>query len=408
MPEHRSRQRWGGVATVAAVALSVALTTAWSASPAAAEEQTTAAAAPIAFSPPYRFTTGRAPSCVDSGDFDEDGLLDLVSADVGSDDVGLLRNLGGGRFARAVLLDDIPGEIQCVRVADMNGDGHADLVVAHGDVTVLLGNGAGRFAASGPFAAHSYGDDMVIADFNADGVPDVAVPLALPQPSEDDVSVLLGDGAGGLLAAVSYPTGDYPRSVDVGDLNSDGNLDLVVPNSLSEDLSILYGDGSGGFAPAVNTPLGSPGFDATVGDFQGDGFADVAIIRGPGVPAQDTVAVLRGDGQGGFTSTRDYQILPGIQKLSAADLDADGLDDLLIAVWSGAGAPGSAGSITVAISDGEDGFYDPVINGVTHNPSPPEVADLNGDGTLDLASGTENGASSTRRGATVTVLYQRP
>ena len=89
---------------------------------------------------------------------------------------------------------------------------------------------------------------VAVGDFNGDGKQD----LAVANIASDDVSILLGDGAGNFSAPTNFTVGDSPDSVAVGDFNGDGKQDLAVANIASDDVSILLGDGTGNFSAATN------------------------------------------------------------------------------------------------------------------------------------------------------------
>ena len=110
---------------------------------------------------------------------------------------------------------------------------------------------------------------VAVGDFNGDGKQD----LATANQNTSNVSILMGDGLGGFAAAVNFGVGTYPFSVAVGDFNGDGKQDLATANGVSNDVSILTGDGLGGFAAAVNFGVGTYPFQVVVGDFNGDGEA---------------------------------------------------------------------------------------------------------------------------------------
>src|SRR5258707_15039692 len=120
-----------------------------------------------------------------------------------------------------------------VVIADFNRDGKPDIAVANGTdntVTILLGDGKGKFteAKGSPFPAGNSPNDICVADFNGDGIPD----LAFANHEAKSLTVLLGDGRGGFtpapgspVAVLSYP---HTHAVAAGDFNGDGKLDLVT------------------------------------------------------------------------------------------------------------------------------------------------------------------------------------
>src|SRR5262249_3617710 len=144
-----------------------------------------------------------------------------------------------------------------VMAADLNGDGHLDLVATDfnagtgSTVSVLSGIGNGTFAEQtafpvglGPWAATS-------ADFNADGHPD----LVTAKYGEGTVSVLLGTGAGSFGPQTAFPAGSTPVSLAVGDFNGDGALDLAVANG-TDAVHVLLGTGTGSFGPPTSFAAG--------------------------------------------------------------------------------------------------------------------------------------------------------
>jgi hypothetical protein len=127
-----------------------------------------------------------------------------------------------------------------VAVADVNGDGRPDLVVANkysDSVSVLLGNGNGTFQAAQNFSAGTGPVAVAVADVNGDGHPD----LITANYFSNSVSVLLGNGDGTFGSAVSFGQGNYPESVAVADVNGDGLPDVVTANNRSNSVSLLLG-----------------------------------------------------------------------------------------------------------------------------------------------------------------------
>ena len=163
-----------------------------------------------------------------------------------------------------------------IATGDFNGDAKPDLVAEsrEGKVTILLGNGLGRFAeaAGSPVAAGDGPCAVAVADIDDDGNTD----LAVANSSSEDVSILLGDGAGGFRGSSTGADG-HPLGITAADLNADGDMDLAVPNWEGR-VAILLGDGAGGFGLALGSPVpvGSHPSAVAVADFNGD------LKRGPG------------------------------------------------------------------------------------------------------------------------------
>ena len=269
---------------------------------------------------------------------------------------------------------------QAIAVADFNGDGNPDIVTANNagnTVSILLGNGAGGFApsAGSPFAVGVSPGSVAVGDFNGDGKPDIVT----SNSGGNNVSVLLGDGAGGFTPAAGSPfaAGKAPFAVGVADFNGDGKLDIVTANNVDQNLTILLGNGTGGFTPSSSSPfaLGTVSPQSlAVGDFNGDGVPDVAVTA-----YNNKVVVLLGDGSGGFRGAQSFTVGSFPQFIAAADLNADGRLDIVTANSGG-------NTVSVLLGNGTGGFTaapgSPFAVGMT--PQSVAVADVNGDGKPDL------------------------
>ena len=147
-------------------------------------------------------------------------------------------------------------------------------------------------ATGSPYTVGAGPNSLAVGDFNGDGTPD----LAIANTGTNNVTVLLGNGAGGFTAAPGspIPVGADPFSVAVGDFNRDGNPDLAIANANDYNVTVLLGNGAGGFtaAPGSPFPVGTVPDSVAVGDFNGDGAPDLAIAN----VGDDTVTVLLGDG----------------------------------------------------------------------------------------------------------------
>jgi hypothetical protein len=257
-------------------------------------------------------TVGNFPETVRIGDFNNDGLQDLVITNGKDNTVSILLGHGDGTFAPASGSPIPVGGFPFFSVvADFNGDGSADIAVSNADdstVSVLLGNGDGTFteAPGSPIPGFDYNPaEVVAADFNGDGIPDLAVADFTPvnqTPPEDDqksnVAIMLGKGDGTFTTAPGSPitVGLYATVMVALDFNQDGKIDLAVDNEgditdfPTQTLTLLLGDGKGGFAPAgPPIQLADTPDDLVPADFNGDGTTDLAI---PNVADFNTTILL--------------------------------------------------------------------------------------------------------------------
>jgi len=355
--------------------------------------------AAIQFAPTVSYSVGKSPQQAAFADFDGNGTIDIVTANQGANTVSLLRGAADGTFAKP---NSIPAGINhplAIATADMNGDGHPDLVVVNGlrpdRIAVLLGNGSGGFTPS--LFPGGHGSQWVIAaDFNGDGHPDVATANA-----GGGVSVLLGTGTGNLGPPVDYSTKSTMCSaLTAADLNGDGHLDLVTTNSVlgngasNHSISVLLGKPGGSFEPPV--VYGHLGYQPTMpatADLNGDRHLDVIAPMG-GWPAH-FVTVLFGNGDGTLGAPVRLDAGPSAHDTVAVDLNGDGKVDL---ASSGLGTsyviPTNQG---VAIRAGNgDGTFGPIARITDAWPSrtwqwPTWIgaADLNSDGKVDLVAPDE-------------------
>jgi hypothetical protein len=199
---------------------------------------------------------GVIPFALSLGDFDGDGDQDAVSG--GAESVTILRNDGHGRYL-AVASHFVGFDIACTKVGDINEDGKPD-IVATGTGTlnaqVLLGNGDGTFRPGDNLFARGFGSQCFsLGDVDADGHLDLTIVNSSSQHGVGNVAVLLGDGRGhfhGDLISSTYPVNGGPWATDLADFNGDGVLDIAVCNSLPASVSVLFGRGDGTFRPQVS------------------------------------------------------------------------------------------------------------------------------------------------------------
>ncbi|MBD2682122.1 MULTISPECIES: DUF4347 domain-containing protein [Nostoc] len=356
------------------------------------------------FKPASTFSTvgfnGLSPSSVAVADFNKDGKLDLVTANSLSNNISVLFGKGDGSFQTAVnfALQSALAPIS-IAVGDFNKDGKSDIVTVNNssqNISVLLGNGAGSFGTAKNFKVPSRPSFVTVADFNKDGKSDLAVTSSY----FNNVSILLGNGDGTFNPATQFDVGLNPNSVVAGDFNKDNKLDLAVANSDSNNVSILLGDGTGGFGIATNFDVGLNPVSVTVIDFDSDSNSDLAVANA----GSDTVSVLLGNGNGGFGTATNYGVGTKPYSLAVGDFNKDGKSDLGVA---------NSESKNVSLVSAEDETYEPVppqpilINEILFDPpgtdSPKEYIELRGTPGAILAPGTYlvgiEGDSGTTSGA---------
>ncbi len=249
---------------------------------------------------------------------------------------------------------------------------------------------AGQDRPPANYPAGTGPDSLAIGDFNEDGIPDLAVANSnLFGNGESSVSVLLGKGNGGFQSAVDYPAGKTPRSVAVGDFNEDGHLDMVVANESSNNVSLLLGNGDGTFQPAINISAGTGPFFVAVADFNGDHHLDMAVANFAEAMHEGRVTVFLGNGNGGFEKPVVYNLGSNVRThmIAVADVNGDGHLDLVVA---NAGILRDPGKISVLFGKGDGSFGEQMDFKAGQDPFSVAVADLNGDGMLDLAVADES------------------
>jgi Bacterial Ig-like domain (group 3)/FG-GAP-like repeat len=355
------------------------------------------------FRPAATYESGASgATSVTAADVNGDGKPDLLlgnlcSSSINCNDgsVGVLLGNGDGTFKPALTYISGGFGVESIAVADLNGDGHLDLVVTNcaktgsgncpasdGTLGILLGNGDGSFQPAVTYSTGGIGSwSVAVADVNGDGKPDLIV---VGYSSSPAVGVLLGNGDGTFQPARSYGlSGGSAVSVVASDVNGDRKPDLIV-TILGGTVDVLLGEGDGTF-PTV-TAYGSGGFSTwsvAVADVNSDNKPDLLVANGCiGNCVSGAVGVLLGNGDGTFQPAMTYGSGGNSTSIAVADLDGDGKADVVLANECGSC---NQGLVSILLGNRDGTFQSALTFGSGGQAAlSVAIADVNGDDKPDL------------------------
>ncbi len=260
-----------------------------------------------------------------------------------------------------------------IAVADFNGDGILDLAIEGGGLSapaslaLLLGNGDGTFGNASYFSTGGDGSwiSLALGDMNRDGNLDI---------------VLSGNGAsivlfGGFRRRISARADSFRAGiwVTLGDFNHDGSLDIATAGGYFQGIYVLLNNGDGTFKTPVVYNGGNEPLDVAAGDFNHDGKLDLAVVATNDLSA----LILFGNGDGTFSPGAEFFVGFSPATLVVADFNQDGKLDLAISDYG-------QGTLSVMAGNGDGTFTQPIGLTTGNGPTLVAAADLNRDGSVDL------------------------
>jgi hypothetical protein len=354
------------------------------------------------------FSTGSGAWCTTTADLNGDGMPDLIVANSTDGTISVLMNTATAGSSSPSYADQqiftVGSGPSYVEDADVNGDGIPDLVVVNGDGTISVlinttvpGASVASFAPQQTFPIGTMAHAVAVADMNGDGVPD----LIVTNYGDSTVSVLLNTTAPGAVVASFAPQQAFytvggPYSVQAVDMNGDGLPDLVVSEFDFGTVSVLLNttpaaSSTVSFSAEQDFTTGAFPVSLAVIDMNGDGLPDLVTTN----EGDNTVSVLlnttqMGDLQPSFADQQVFAVGNAPEDLEIADVDGDGALDLIVpnfgdntvSVLSNTTAPGSMVS-----------SFTQQTFAVGSQPTGATVGDENGDGKLDIV--VANSADST-------------
>jgi len=321
---------------------------------------------------------GGTPQSLAAGDLDGDGILDLVTANL-SGGLTILRGNGDGKFERR---EDYPLGVTpySAAIADLNRDGRPDIVLVDSTldvVSVIDAIGGCQFGHRRDYQTGIRPAHVKVGDWNSDHLLD----LAVTDEGDNTISIFMGAGDGTFGPRTAYEIGHDPCYSDAGDLNGDGHPDLVTANEKSNTISVLLGNGDGTFRDRVDYAAGDNPRSVKMGDFNGDGRVDIVAANFWG----STVSLLLGNGDGTLRAETEFPTGACPWSIAIGDLNADGRLDVVT-------ADVCLNTVSVLLGDGNGSFLPRVSYPGGQWARFVVLGDANGDGHLDILVSNEAGS----------------
>jgi hypothetical protein len=348
----------------------------------------------------HRTGTLALPEEMVTGDFNQDGHVDLAVNVTGFDNIGIFLGDGAGglNLIGHIATNTLP---KGLALADINRDGHLDLVEANTwgyTGLVYSGDGKGAFNVLKEVQGDSEPTRLVVRDFNNDGRLD----LALNGPDEGIMLIYFGDGKGGFaLPPLELEDLKINSAIAAADLNNDGNQDILnsfLVSKLADGsrVAVLLGDGSGNFNRVGELQVNQVPTSIQIADLNHDGKLDFVVAGAePNNTEGNFVSTFLGDGTGNFTLEQTITLGPGNLKgdIALGDFNEDGNLDVAFPQTGGAST-----TMLMFFGNGTGGLIAGPAITVGEEPHTAVTADFNEDGHLDVVV-------SNRTDGTIIVLF---
>ena len=331
----------------------------------------------------YSMDTGSGSTSIVTGDFSNDGRLDVALSYYGADKIGIFLGDGNGEFTSQVTYSTgANSNPYALKVGKFNNDDRLDLAIANrngNNIAILLGQSDGQFqSTTDPSQIGPCVTMVAIGDFNNDGKSDIAT----VNYDQNTASVVLGYGNGSFSSAfvMSTDDGSNPIAIAAGDLNNDNRTDLAVTNFNGNTVGIFLGHGNGEFEPQVTYDTGdeSQPIVLAIGDADNDGRLDIFVVN----YGSNSVGVFLGYGDATFSPQSVYEIGYHSESMgiTVADFNNDGRLDFAVANLF-------VSNIAVRLGQGDGTFQSQLTfsTGIYSNPGSLVAGDFNKDGNIDIA-----------------------
>lgn len=328
----------------------------------------------IDYTPTAGMDVGDRPFDVVTGDFNNDGRGDIAVASDETDTVEVFITAADGSLGTPLVIaagGNLGWWTDPLDVGDFDGDGDDDLALTINGLqglSLLMSNGDGTFAAPLNYSLGARPNGVHVVDLDGDNNLDVVATTS----GSNLIHVYRGNGSGLMTPHLQLPVGSNPHGVTSGDFNGDGVPDLASADFSSDNLSVWLGDGNAGFGQRMVVDTGDGPQGVTSSDFNGDGRDDLAAVyRG-----DRAVEIFHADVFGDLRSVETHDTRIQTYFLESADIDQDGLQDLIIG--------GFGNTLKVQLGNADGTFTRPISIQTGNGESMGAVVDLDGDGDNEI------------------------